>query len=435
MTEGITEQLHIAMGRSVAPGEVLLGRYRIVEWIGSGSFGVVMRAFDVRQGCLVAIKIRHRELELSHKDDQRFLREIRAVASLRNEHTTRLFDYGRLSDGTPYMVVEHVDGLDLRKLLSKQGRLEPALAVDCVLQACHALAEAHALGIIHRDVKPGNVMLATRRDGSQLVKVVDFGCAKAPGTELTQSGSMVGTPAYMSPEQMSAPRAVDARSDIWSVGAMLYHLVEGHPPFPAKHLIELATQVATEPTPAMSMAPELAPVIARCLQKHPRDRYASIVQLAEALAPFSSRASLMPISVAAKRPRLSRRVVVLGGALASAGVLTVAIAMTPRDIRVPPAQAGAVAPAPSSAPTEASPPTPPPPPAAAPQAAPVAPSPPPDPAPATEPAPATAPVPALAPPRRVPPTRKNRSPVREQPASARDGSQAPCDPTATPGGC
>ena len=314
--------------RTVAPGDVLLDRYRIAEWIGSGSSGLVMRAVDLAQSRVVAVKIRHGHAEGSRKDNSRFLREIQAISALRGPHVAQLFDFGALPDGTPYMVMEFLEGPDLRKVLASNGRLDPRHAVDYILQACDALVEAHALGIVHRDIKPANLMLAKHADGRQIVKVVDFGSAKAPGMDLTRSGSLVGTPLYMSPEQMHGARGVDLRCDIWSIGAVLYHLVEGRPPFDAQHFMDLAAQVSSAQQAAMVVAPELAPVVERCLKKRPRDRFTNIRDLARALAPFASRPSGLAIAqvpVRSARSRPGRDLLVFIGVFVIVCGMTLAI--------------------------------------------------------------------------------------------------------------
>jgi serine/threonine-protein kinase len=185
------------------------------------------------------------------------------------------------------MVMELLEGFDLGRLLLDRGTLEPRRAADLILQACDAIAEAHALGIVHRDIKPTNLFISQRPDGSDLIKVLDFGISKAVqgGTDivLTQTQSMLGTPAYMSPEQMRSARTVDPRSDVWSLGCVLYEAVEGHPPFEASNFAELCVMVATEDPAPLMVAPELGVVLMRCLAKNVEDRYQSIAEMAEDL--------------------------------------------------------------------------------------------------------------------------------------------------------
>ena len=275
------------------PGAVLLGRYRLEETLGGGGFGVVMRAHDAVLDQAVAIKILRREGD-GGADAERFMREARLVASLRSEHVVKVYDLGVLPAGMPYMVMELLRGTDLGKLVKSSGKLAPQVAVDYVLQACDALAEAHALGIVHRDVKPSNLIVTTRPDRTELVKVLDFGIAKAPkmtDLALTQTSSLLGTPAFMSPEQIRSARTVDARTDIWSLGTVLYQLVEGRLPFQTETVAEQVAAVMTREHLPLVAAPELAQIVARCLAKDPAQRYADIAELAVALAHHTNRRS------------------------------------------------------------------------------------------------------------------------------------------------
>jgi serine/threonine-protein kinase len=275
----------------IAPGTILLGKYRVDASLGLGGFGHVVRARHLLADQSVAIKILRDDVDIDEENQARFLREAQAMVRLKSEHVAKISDVGHLESGAPYVVMELLEGMDLGKLLESAGRLPALVAVDLVLQACDVLAEAHALGIVHRDLKPTNLFVTKRADGSQSIKVLDFGISKAPTTEemkLTQTATMLGTPAYMSPEQMRSARQVDARSDIWSLGILLYELVEGHLPYFAESFAELAVRVATEPFERMVAAPELAPVIARCLGKTPKDRYQSVAELAADIARFAT---------------------------------------------------------------------------------------------------------------------------------------------------
>jgi serine/threonine protein kinase len=275
----------------IVPGTILLGKYRVDASLGLGGFGHVVRARHLLADQSVAIKILRDDVDIDEENLARFLREAQAMVRLKSEHVAKISDVGHLESGAPYVVMELLEGMDLGKLLESAGRLPTIVAVDLVLQACDVLAEAHALGIVHRDLKPTNLFVTKRADGSQSIKVLDFGISKAPTTEemkLTQTATMLGTPAYMSPEQMRSARQVDARSDIWSLGILLYELVEGHLPYFAESFAELAVRVATEPFERMVAAPELAPVIARCLGKAPKDRYQSVAELAADIARFAT---------------------------------------------------------------------------------------------------------------------------------------------------
>jgi serine/threonine-protein kinase len=281
----------VELGKGPPRDSVIAGKYRVESTLGFGGMGVVLAARHLQLDERVAIKILRDDVTLDSEHIERFLREAQAAVRLKSEHVARISDVGTLPDGKPYMVMELLEGMDLGRLLQDQGQLARPLAVDLVLQTCDALAEAHAIGIVHRDIKPTNLFITSRRDGSPLLKVLDFGISKAQSTaelSLTQTSSMLGTPAYMSPEQMRSARNADARSDLWSLGTVLYELVEGDPPFDADNFAELCVAVATEAPRPMTHAPELAPVLARCLAKSADDRFPSIAELALALEPLSS---------------------------------------------------------------------------------------------------------------------------------------------------
>src|SRR5580693_7216018 len=163
----------------------------------------------------------------------RFEREARTAVKIKSEHVARVIDVGQLESGSPYMVMEYLEGEDLQGWLEKQGRLPIERAVDFLLQACEAIAEAHAMGIVHRDLKPANLFCIRRPDGTLSIKVLDFGISKAAGASMgmTSTQAVMGSPLYMSPEQMGSSKGVDARSDIWALGVILFELVTGRVPF------------------------------------------------------------------------------------------------------------------------------------------------------------------------------------------------------------
>jgi eukaryotic-like serine/threonine-protein kinase len=286
----VTAVTAVQAGKGPARDSVLLGKYRVEATLGFGGMGLVIRAHNLALDEKVAIKFLREDVQIDEEHVERFLREAKAAVRLKSEHVAKIRDVGTLEDGRPYMVMEFLEGLDLGRLLVDQGSIEPARAVDLVLQTCDGLAEAHALGIVHRDIKPTNLFVTRRRDGSELLKVLDFGISKAQaGTEmsLTQTSSVLGTPAYMSPEQMRSARTVDARSDIWALGTVLYELIEGRPPFEATNFAELCVMVTLEPCAPMSRAPELSAVMERCLAKSVADRYQNVAELAADLEPFA----------------------------------------------------------------------------------------------------------------------------------------------------
>jgi eukaryotic-like serine/threonine-protein kinase len=275
----------------IAPGTILLDKYRVERMIGQGGMASVVAATHLHLNEPVAIKMLLPEMAQNPVVVQRFVREARAAVRLKGEHVTRVLDVGTLPWGAPYMVMELLAGVDLAQLLKERGRLSPAESVDCVLQVCEALAEAHAAGIVHRDIKPSNLFITRRPDGSPLVKVLDFGISKVgfeeQVTNLTMDG-IVGTPSYMSPEQLRGSHDVDARTDIWSLGIVLFRLLSGARPFKAETISALAIQAATEPTPPlMPSYPGLDAIVYRCLEKDAANRFQSVAELAFALAPFA----------------------------------------------------------------------------------------------------------------------------------------------------
>ncbi|WP_437318591.1 protein kinase domain-containing protein [Sorangium sp. So ce385] len=287
------------MNPPVVQGEVIAGKYRVDRVLGRGGMGIVVAASHLLLPQRVAIKLLLSDEGESPSLSQRFLREARAVVRLKGEHVVRVLDVGELDSGVPYIVMEYLEGEDLSEVLRARGPLGVLDAVDYVLQACVAMAEAHAAGIVHRDLKPANLFLATTPGGAKLIKVLDFGISKelpsgaeGGGASLTQTREMLGSPIYMSPEQMRSSRSVDARADIWALGAILYRLLVGRPPFEAMALTELVLQVASaepaRPSELRSDIPAgLERVILHCLQKDPAHRPQTVAELALALAPFA----------------------------------------------------------------------------------------------------------------------------------------------------
>jgi eukaryotic-like serine/threonine-protein kinase len=280
-------------------GDVLAGKFRIERVLGVGGMGMVVSAMHIQLEERVAIKFLLPEALMNAEAVARFGREARAAVKIKSEHVARVTDVGALETGAPYMVMELLRGQDLSHVLRDNGALPIAVAVQYLLQACEALAEAHAVGIVHRDLKPANLFLTARADGSPCIKVLDFGISKVTNPSgsgsdmgMTRTQSIMGSPLYMSPEQLASAKDVDQRTDVWAVGCVLYELVTGRVPFEAETMPQLCTLILhTEPPPPRSVradVPEaLDQAILRCLRKDRNQRYANVAALAADLAHFS----------------------------------------------------------------------------------------------------------------------------------------------------
>lgn len=282
-----------------AIGEVLAGKYRVERVLGQGGMGIVVRAKHLQLDQPVAIKLLLSEAICSDQVARRFLREAQAAVRLKSEHVARVLDVGTLHSGAPFMVLEYLEGSDLACF--PRSELTVGGIVDLVLQACEGLAEAHALGIVHRDIKPGNFFIIRGPCGALMLKVLDFGISKVPTrTEhLTGTQMVMGTPAYMSPEQMRSPRDVDHRCDIWSLGVVMYELLEGILPFGSDASPAMVLKVVGEPPPELTVRlPDgLDAVIYRCLEKSPQNRFQNVAELAGALARYAQSELQAAISV------------------------------------------------------------------------------------------------------------------------------------------
>jgi serine/threonine-protein kinase len=288
-----------ADGPPVAPGDVLAGKYQVDRVLGSGGMGVVVAARHVELGQYVALKFLLPEACEIPQAVERFLREARASVQIKSEHVARVIDVGKLENGAPYIVMEFLEGIDLAQLIKSRGVVPMLEAADYLLQASEAVAEAHALGIVHRDLKPANLFLTRRADGSALVKVLDFGISKAltggssTDPSLTATAAVMGSPLYMSPEQVRNAKGVDARTDVWSLAVILYEMLTGKLPFDADTLPGLLAKIVADPaTPVRYYRPDLPPDLdfffARCFEKDLTRRFATIADFADALARFAS---------------------------------------------------------------------------------------------------------------------------------------------------
>jgi hypothetical protein len=277
--------------------ELLADKYEILVPLGGGGMGQVFRARHRQLKRLVAIKLLSQDLA-EPESVARFLREARAVARIGSPHVAHVMDADVLSNGQPFIVMEYLQGRDLSALLASAGRLSVERAVDFLLQALEAIAEAHAQHIVHRDIKPANLFVTRTAAGDTLIKVLDFGLAKtspafdtlAPG--ITERGAVLGTPSYMSPEQFLDAQAADERSDIWAIGATLFELLTGTPPFSGGSLPAVYRAVMQRPIPSLcSLLPELPAaldeVVATCLTRERELRYGDVAELAVALQPWA----------------------------------------------------------------------------------------------------------------------------------------------------
>lgn len=283
-----------------AVGQVLAGKYRVERLIGEGAMGLVLAATHLGLDEIVAIKFMRAEVQRLPGTLSRFAKEAKIAARIRSEHVTKVIDVGVSEPIGPYIVMEHLDGRTLADVLEAEGPLPVQRAAEYLLQACEGLAAAHALGVTHRDIKPENLFI-TAQPPVEVVKLLDFGISKATLTgrvfgddlALSKSSYVMGTPLYMSPEQIRAAPHLDSRTDIWSMGAVLYELVSGNTAFSAESMTEICAKILEAPAPrfAPPSPPDLAAVQAivdKCLEKDPQRRFQSVADLALALLPLAS---------------------------------------------------------------------------------------------------------------------------------------------------
>ncbi|MFT3773308.1 MAG: serine/threonine-protein kinase [Minicystis sp.] len=279
-------------------GTLLSGKYEVVRVIGRGGMGVVVEARHLRMARNVAIKILLPAQRAQRDVVTRFEREARAAAQIKDEHVARVLDVDTLPDGSPFIVMELLRGKDLQEILTDRGKLPYREAAGFVMQACAGMVDAHRAGVVHRDLKPNNLFL-DQQGGRQVLKILDFGISKVTdesGVSMTATTSAFGTPLYMSPEQVRSTKNVDARSDIWSLGVVLYELIAGEPPYmgPSAPAI-IAAIIADKPVPILERCPDLPPglaeVIGRAMEKDPNARYQDVQSFAAALAPYGPEGS------------------------------------------------------------------------------------------------------------------------------------------------
>ncbi len=278
---------------SLREGDLIAGKYRVERVIGTGAMGVVVAAMHEELAERRAIKLMMPGAAGDPAGVARFVREAQSAARLKSEHVAKVFDIGRLDDGSPFMVMEFLEGSDLKRILDRAGQLPIAQATSYMIDACEAVGEAHALGIVHRDLKPANLFIAKGLNGKPTLKVLDFGIAKAGKLEMTHMNDLLGSPMYMAPEQVKSTKDADARADIWSLGVILFRMLTNKPPFEGEGVPEIMMNVLVEPVPSLrAIRPDipeaLEALIMRCLVKDREQRVQSAQELAALLAPFAS---------------------------------------------------------------------------------------------------------------------------------------------------
>jgi eukaryotic-like serine/threonine-protein kinase len=278
-------------------GELLDGRYRILRLLGRGGMGAVYEAQHEGTGRRVAVKVIE-GASLGDDSVRRFQREARAAGSIDTQHIVQVLDSGASpATGAPYMVMEYLEGEDLQHLLDRVRILPPEIALRIVAQVCRGLHQAHEAGVIHRDIKPANLFMARREEGEIVVKILDFGIAKFQSdqvriTNLTATGSMLGSPRYLSPEQARASRGIDRRADLWSLGVVLYRALSGHGLHEgAASVVELVMAICSDPPrPVQEVAPWLSPEVAavldRVLRIPPAERFPTAAAMLDAIKPL-----------------------------------------------------------------------------------------------------------------------------------------------------
>jgi serine/threonine protein kinase len=278
-------------------GDVIAGKYRLEKVAGEGGMGIVYAAEHLVLKQRVAVKVLLPDAATSDAVVERFSREAQAGARIQSEHIARVMDAGSLASGAPFLVMEYLEGCDLEELVELQGTLPVAEVCDYMLQALEALAHAHAVGLVHRDLKPANLFLACRPDGSNVIKMVDFGISKSvkarPEEKRLTGHHVLGSPVYMSPEQLRNAKEIDGRADLWSLGVVAYEMLSGVTPFDGDGVGEIfAAILESEAKPLHERNPkvpeELSAIITKCLRRNVEERWQDAASLARALVPFGS---------------------------------------------------------------------------------------------------------------------------------------------------
>lgn len=279
---------------SLESGALIAERYRVLGKLAEGGMGVLYACEDSVLARKVAVKLMRPALASEPMLAERLVREARLAAQLR-KHVAQIFDCGMLLTGEPYIVMELLKGCDLYVVLKESGPLAPGVVVDYMLEICEGLAEAHEKGIIHRDLKPENLFRTEEPDGAIVLKILDFGVSKQLSSRRTRirttAGESVGSPQYMSPEQLTTPNQVDARTDIWSLGVVMFELLTGNVPFSGAGPAQIGAAVLTQSVPPISnyrsdVPSALEAIVCRCLEREPAARFANVAELAGALVAF-----------------------------------------------------------------------------------------------------------------------------------------------------
>jgi serine/threonine-protein kinase len=289
-------------------GDVVAGKYEVIQLLGSGGMGFVVAARHLELDEKVALKFLRSECLANRELVARFAREARASVKIKSEYVARVFDVGTMpKDGAPFIVMEYLEGKDLCAMVGEQGPQPIRNTAEHIMQACEALASAHAIGIVHRDIKPENLFLTRRAHGVDMIKVLDFGISKVALTgstldraPLVKTKDLMGSPMYMSPEQLRGSDDIDTRTDIWSLGCVLFELLTGHLPFEAPSITMVTAAILEQAPPKVrshraDVPVELEAVVSRCLEKDPNRRFQDVGDLAAALYPFAPRRARLSV--------------------------------------------------------------------------------------------------------------------------------------------